>query len=280
VISPKSRIQSWKDVTFAEMYVFFALALLMPLVKKHAIQDYWSNDCLTKTDIFGKYMSRDRFLLILRCLHFADNTQPKPNDPLWKINYVFSYLKNRFACVFRPFQKLVVDESLVLFKGRLGFKQYIPSKQHRFGIKIFVLCDCETGIVLNMIVYTGLKTDIDRSSNLCVSGEVVKRLIGKYLGKGHILYTDNYYTSPALSKFLLDNETGSCGTVKSNRKNMPKFSTKIHRPDLETQTNGKVIAMKWRDKRDVNILSTIHQIGAVNAEKHYVLITASKIIIL
>lgn len=47
-------------------------------------------------------------------------------------------------CVY-PFQKVVIDESLILFKGRLAFKQYIPSKHHCFGMKVFVLCDCETG---------------------------------------------------------------------------------------------------------------------------------------
>ncbi|KAG8222624.1 hypothetical protein J437_LFUL002618 [Ladona fulva] len=156
--------------------------------------------------------------------------------------------------------KLVIDESLVLFKGHLGFKQYIPSKRHRFGMKLFILCDCETGIVLDMIVYTGKKTDIIWSSELGLSGEVVKKLMGNYLGKGHILYTDNYYTSPNLCDFLLKNKTGSWGTVRVNRKNMPTFhKKKMVRGDIERQSNGNMIAMKWHNKRDVCILSTVHK---------------------
>lgn len=42
-----------------------------------------------------------------------------------------------FTKYFTPFQKLVIDESLVLFRGRLLFRQYIKSKAHRFGIKLF-----------------------------------------------------------------------------------------------------------------------------------------------
>ena len=51
----------------------------------------------------------------------------------------------------------------MLYKGRLTFKQYIPSKRSRFGIKLFVLCDCKTGTILDFIVYTGTDIDIPKS---------------------------------------------------------------------------------------------------------------------
>ena len=90
-------------------------------------------------------------------------------DVLHKINLVYSLLNNLFADVFYPYQNLVVDESLLLFKGRLRFRQFIPSKRSRFGIKFFVLCDCLTGYVLKIIIYTGALTTISRASNLGVS---------------------------------------------------------------------------------------------------------------
>ena len=98
-------------------------------------------------------------------------------------------------------------------KGRLIFKQYIPSKRHRFGINFFVLCDCETGIILDMIVYTGSDIDIPTNYPLGVSGAIVKKMMDPYMGKGQILYTDNWYTSPALCSFMHTNKTGTCGTV-------------------------------------------------------------------
>ena len=36
----------------------------------------------------------------------------------------------------------------------LSFKQYIPSKKSRFGVKFFILCDCDTKFILNFIIYT------------------------------------------------------------------------------------------------------------------------------
>ncbi|KAG8234403.1 hypothetical protein J437_LFUL012788 [Ladona fulva] len=98
--------------------------------------------------------------------------------------------------------------------GCLGFKQYIPSKRHRFGMKLFILCDCKTRINLDMIEYTGKKTDI----------------------------------------------SWSVRTVRVNRKNMPTFhKKKMVRGDNERQSNGNMTAMKWQDKWDVCILSTVHK---------------------
>jgi hypothetical protein len=38
------------------------------------------------------------------------------------------------------------------------------------------------------------------------------------------IYTDNWYTTPALSIFILKLKTNSCGTVQGNRKGMPPLS--------------------------------------------------------
>ena len=104
----------------------------------------------------------------------------------------------------------MIDESLILFKGKLVFKQYIFSKRHRFGIKLFVFCDCATGIILDVIVYSGMDVDISKDDALGLCGAVVKKFMASYLNKGHILYTDNWYTSPSLSMYLAQNNTDSC----------------------------------------------------------------------
>ena len=51
-------------------------------------------------------------------------------------------------------KKLSIGKSLVLFKGRLNFKQYIKTKRARFGIKLFQLCTSD-GIILDYIIYHG-----------------------------------------------------------------------------------------------------------------------------
>ncbi|XP_050717184.1 piggyBac transposable element-derived protein 4-like [Eriocheir sinensis] len=204
-------------------------------------------------------MRRDRFLLLIRFLHFHDNNERDENDHLWKVRRVFTMNTKKYRQFFYPFCKVVIDETLVLFKGRLIFKQYIPSKRHRFSIKFFILCDCETGIVLDAIVYTGTPVDIPQGDPLGVSGAVVKKMMERYIGKGHILYTDNWYTSPSLCQYLLENMTGSCGTVRKNRKHMPKSEARSVPGNVELQKSGKVLAVNWHDKRDVTMLTTVHQ---------------------
>ncbi|XP_069160186.1 piggyBac transposable element-derived protein 4-like [Procambarus clarkii] len=81
-LSEFSRLQRWKETTVGELYVFFAICMLMKHCVKHVISDYWSKDNAVLTPLFGKYMSRDRFLLILRCLHFANNADERQNNRL------------------------------------------------------------------------------------------------------------------------------------------------------------------------------------------------------
>lgn len=302
-ISPHSRFNAWTDATMNDILVFLALTLLMPLIKKHNIRDYWSTKPMTQTPEFAKYMTRDRYQMLMSFLHFADNTLPDDTDRLWKIRPAMSKVIANFQSYFYPFQKVVIDESLVLFKGRIAFKQYIQTKRHRFGIKLFVLCDCETGFVLDMTVYTGTDKDYPKvtvNDPMGSSGSIVKTMMAPYLGKGHILYTDNWYTSPYLSQYLHMKSTGSCGTVKPNRKFMPKFpvdeqvllphASSSDTPDTDDQDkltqhqkrkakrarnpksiirkkNDKIIALKWVDRRDVHVLSTIHKGDVIDSGK-------------
>ena len=55
--------------------------MLMGIIYKPRIGMYWSNDELYSTPIFKSIMTKDRFLLMIKFLHFADNTSYDANDP-------------------------------------------------------------------------------------------------------------------------------------------------------------------------------------------------------
>lgn len=40
-----------------------------------------------------------------------------------------------------PSEYLAIDEQLLAFKKRWSFKQYIPSKQAKYGVKVFSIVD-------------------------------------------------------------------------------------------------------------------------------------------
>lgn len=48
------------------------------------------------------------------------------------------------------------------FCGRCLLKKYIPSKQRKYGIKLWVICNSKTSYVLNMQVYTGKQPESAR----------------------------------------------------------------------------------------------------------------------
>jgi len=63
------------DIMLPDMMTFIALALQMGHVLKDTLHDYKSRFRQTRTPFFEETMTRDRFLHILRFLHFADNSQ-------------------------------------------------------------------------------------------------------------------------------------------------------------------------------------------------------------
>ncbi|XP_052008079.1 piggyBac transposable element-derived protein 4-like [Xyrauchen texanus] len=114
------------------------------------------------------------------------------------------------------------------------------------------------GYMQNIIIYTGSTTDIQHYEGLGISGSVVMTLLAPYLKKGHILFVDNWYSSPTLFQHLLSLDTGACGTVRANRKGMPTFTSKMTKDQVECRENGTQLAVKWHDKRDVHLLTTVH----------------------
>ena len=85
------------------MYSFLSLTINMPLVYKGDLKDYWSTNPLIRIEIFSKVMSRDRYLVLLRMLDFANNAENPGDDRLFRIRYVFEDLVRKFKSYFQPF---------------------------------------------------------------------------------------------------------------------------------------------------------------------------------
>lgn len=79
-------------------------------------------------------------------------------------------------------------------------------------------------------------------------------------GRGHHIYMDNYYTSPALFSELRDSGFGACGTVRINRRGLPaEMKENLAKGDVNSvMVDDSMMALKWMDKRPVSMLSTIH----------------------
>lgn len=221
-LSEKARLCNWTDTNKDEIKNFIAILMWMGLDQKPTLAHYWSNNPIYD----GKtrdFMSRNWFELLLRYIHFADNRNSNANDKLHKLGTVLSYLNDRFSKMYIPGEKVCIDETMMPFKGRLGFIQYIPNKRHKWGIKFFKLC-LPHGYMYRFKVYCG--NENDREDDISLSEDVVMKLCENLLDEKRTLYVDNFYTSVSLARRLLKRKTHLVGTLRSNRKYNPKFVQK------------------------------------------------------
>ena len=222
-----SRMNKWRDTNIDEMNVFLAMILLQGIVQKPELEMFWSTRPLLDTPHVRQVMTGQRFLLLLRCLHFVCNTSipqdiSKAEKSFAKIKPVFDFLIERFSTVYVPNENIAVDESLMLFKGRLAMKQYIPMKRARFGLKLYELCESGSGYIWKAIVHTGPSMKLKDSTDGLKSSQIVVTLVYELLGNGYCVFVDNYYTSPMLFRQLHNQQTDAVGTVRLNRRQNSK----------------------------------------------------------
>lgn len=123
---PKSRLRTtWIDTNEEELEIFFGILLWMGLCRFPTLQNYWSKSLLYQNEVKNK-LSRNRFELLLRTLHFSNNMNfdVEHADRLRKLRPLLDMLKERYHYAMVPEADVCIDETLVPFRGRLMFRQY------------------------------------------------------------------------------------------------------------------------------------------------------------
>ena len=119
VVTAKTKMRRWIAATNTEMKRFLEILFTMGLVKKACIDDYWSTDPVIATPIFNSTMPQDRFELLLLFWHFIDNECAVDGDLLSKLRKICNALLERFQALYIPGKEISIDESMVLWRGRL-----------------------------------------------------------------------------------------------------------------------------------------------------------------
>ena len=145
---------------------------------------------------------------------------------------------------------------MVLWRGRLIFRHYIKNKKCKYGIKIFELCTHDS-FILRVSIYGGKCIE---ENDLGKTAGVVIHLMNDFLDKGYSLFTDNYYNSVCLAKYLTKRLTYITGTLKKDGKGNPNSVMKamLKKGEVVWKSQGEVVVCKWRDKRDVLTISAAH----------------------
>ena len=267
-INLDSHERLWFNTTAEEIKVMLSLVILMGITTKPHVHTYWARDPILQSPFFGNTMPRDRFLQWLKSLHFNDNDIDDGTDRLFKLRPVIDTLAENFKTVYVPSHDVTTDESLWKFYGRLKFKQYNPSKRARFGIKVYKTCQSTgdaAGYTWNFKIYTS-----QDQGDLPASTRSVLELNEDLLDQRYNIFLDNWFSSPDLFMRLRDQRTNACGTVRLNRKQMPydlKTVKLKKRGEHAFRSTDSVLALVWKDKKDVKMLSTMQSASMEDSGK-------------
>ncbi|XP_046989124.1 piggyBac transposable element-derived protein 4-like [Schistocerca americana] len=232
-----SRVHSWQNTTRDEVKTLIGMLVLQGILHKPDHKMYFSKRESVDTPFFRKAMSEKQFHLLLKFLHFADNTSydllGTISRKLFKIHPIMVHLRGKFRSVYMPERNITVDKSYVW----------------------------------DFIVYTGKDTNYgSHYPNEKITSRIVLELGHNLLGKGHCIYLDIWYTSTDLVDKLTSNNTDVVSTMWQDRKGFPDFvkKEKLKKGEYITGYKGKQMVMKWKYKRDIVMVSTFHDDTFVN----------------
>ena len=177
----------------------------------------------------------------------------RDNDKLAPIRRVFDTWESTLQDSFVPDENVTVDEQLLTYRGRVPFKQYIPIKPGKYGIKLWMLCDSKTSYVCRLQVYTGRHEGQEREQN---QGErVVLDLTRDMVGSGRNITTDNFFTSLRLAQKLSEKQMTLLGTMRKNRKELPT--------QLVTATGREALSSIFAFRDDATLVSYCPKKGKI-----------------
>ncbi|KAJ8937810.1 hypothetical protein NQ314_011716 [Rhamnusium bicolor] len=106
----------------------------------------------------------------------------------------------------RPVQYLFVDEQLCATKGRHYIRQYLPAKPHKWGYKLYMLCETD-GFSYKFEIYTGDENNPKyrkpEEPDLGSSTNIVLHLCRNVPhNQNYRVYFDNFYASISLAVHL------------------------------------------------------------------------------
>lgn len=140
------------QVSEDEMRCFVAILLVSGYNNVPARKNYWENAPDIQNIAIKNAMRRDRFIEIMKYLHFTHDFTPDSTDKYWKLRLISDKLQEKFLKHAYYDKYLSYDESMIKYYGRHGCKQFIRGKPIRFGFKVLCL-NTRTGYLLAYELY-------------------------------------------------------------------------------------------------------------------------------
>ncbi|XP_049794400.1 piggyBac transposable element-derived protein 2-like [Schistocerca nitens] len=182
-------------------------------------------------------------------------------DKLFKVRPFVDKMKQGFSII-EPEEYHSVYELIISFKGHSSLKQYVKTKPHKWGIKVFARAG-SSGIEYDFEIYQG-KGTVHKDTGLGISGDIVIRFVeGLPKYKNFKVFTDNWFTSYNLISALKNYGILAVGTVRPTRLQgcNIKADGELKKQgrgsyDYRTETERNIIALKWYDNKSVVLVSS------------------------
>ncbi|KAI0210525.1 hypothetical protein LSAT2_004722, partial [Lamellibrachia satsuma] len=117
------------------MKAFVGINLEMGIKVLPEYKDYWSSDPVLNDPFVSGIMPRKRYEKLSQYFHCSITAEEDPQDKLAKVRPMITLCEANFGHWFGPLKNLSVDEAMIRFDGRLSWKQYLPKKPVKWGIK-------------------------------------------------------------------------------------------------------------------------------------------------
>jgi DNA excision repair protein ERCC-6 len=270
------------SVSIEEMKMFVGILLLSGYNVLPGKRFYWESSDDVRNELVYKSMRRDRFIQIMKYLHFSDNTKPVANDKMWKLRPLITLVKRNILHSFRPSQNLDYDESMIAYYGRHGCKQFIRGKPIRFGYKVWCLNSAD-GYLINFEVYQGrnpaangeYEDAFGKAAAPCM--QMIDDFPPDVQQLPFRFYFDNLFTGFNLLRELKKRHYGATGTIRDNR--VPKDCPIISKKDMMKHARGSfeyvmnkqdgIIIARWVDNSVVTMASTVHGMMPTSNAQRY-----------
>lgn len=270
---PKS-MRKWRDTNVDEVYAYIAILLHSGAEKANHIH---SIDLFDKSNMpfYRAVMSHTRFEQLSRFIRFDDSRTRMvrlKEDKLAPIRYVWEIFQKNLTWAYVPSFELCVDEQLLTTRNRCSFRQYMPSKPGKYGVKTYWLVDAKTNFPLAAEIYLGQQPKQKRSTG--VAHSLVIRLMKDYLYLGANLTMDNFFTSYKLANELMAKNTTITGTIKPNKRELPAVFTSAEEAKKRGQGSSvfcfskscELVSYTTNTNKNVLLLSTAHASEEMNED--------------
>ncbi|XP_018600224.2 piggyBac transposable element-derived protein 4-like [Scleropages formosus] len=214
---------AWIPVDEVEMKAVIGVLYLLGVYRsKHeSLRSLWSSGHSGRP-VFNAAFSINRFEQILAFMRFDGHETCEirkakdkfaPFQSVWNA-FIENCRKNYMVGAY-----VTIDEQLIPFRGRCSFRQYMPNKPDKSGMKLFLMCDVATAYTFNGLPYVGCEGN---RQNIGLADSVVKKLVEPVHHSGINVTTDSWFTSAELAADLLCKKITLLGTIHQRKPEVPR----------------------------------------------------------